>query len=315
MPALEVRGEAWSGTYSGLLGWHTIDVSGSEIIAAALSVGAPLLHSPFSIHAVNMAIYKALGLACAVDHSGSSLVRPAQYSGLDPTEKANLSYWTGMTFAALVAERCLDVPSVWHISSMVRTGRARLQPPSHVVADLLGQDGNGDWHVIEAKARQGSASAADRTSWEAQTETIRSMDGRAPATRSYCLTRVGDPYKVEFVDPPDSEGREHVAVAVMTEAVRQGYYEPFRAWLSAPPDTTGGGHTLRIDRGVELTVRRAAFDASTQLYWFVGLRSDLLHVGSETGPPAIRNAPLALDQGHVRSDGIAVIGSPEPDIR
>lgn len=156
MATIEMCGKDWKGARAGLNGNRTLNFTGAEITAAALSVGAPLLNIPLSFHAVSMAMYKALGLVCAVDSRGAELLRPPEYSQLDPTEKANISFWTGMTFAALVAERCLGVPSVLHVSSMIRTGRATLTPGSHVVADLLGQDTTGAWHVIEAKARQGN---------------------------------------------------------------------------------------------------------------------------------------------------------------
>jgi hypothetical protein len=64
-----------------------------------------------------------------------------------------------------------------------------------------------------------------------------------------------------------------------------------------------------------LTVKRAGYDAATQLYWFVGLRSDVL--------AALRDEPLtrpfdgesfSIDQGHVRADGVAVVGSRDANI-
>lgn len=316
MPTLEVKGVDWSGAHSGLLGRHRLTVTGPQITAAALSVGAPLLNIPLSFHAVSMALYKALGLVCAVDSNGPSLVRPAEYTQLDPTEKANISFWTGMTFAALVAEHCLGVPSVWHVSSMIRSGRATLSPGSHVVADLLGQDLNGAWHVVEAKARQGSVSAGDRANWKAQTGTIASVAGPSPSTRSYCLTRVGDPYTVELVDPPESEVVKGGELVFSQGAVVDFYYGPFRDWLTTSVADTAAPPPFQIDRGVPLTVRLAAFDPNTQLYWFAGMRSDVLEAvqAGRTPEPTLRSQSFDIDDGYVRADGIAIVSSADASL-
>lgn len=315
MSTIEVEGVAWSGAHSGLLGSHTLTVTGPQITAAALSVGAPLLNIPLSFHAVSMALYKALGLVCAVDSSGPALLRPAEYIQLDPTEKANISFWTGMTFAALVAEHCLGVPSVWHVSSMIRSRRATLIPGAHVVADLLGQDHHGDWHVIEAKARQGSVSADDRANWKAQTGTIASVAGASPATRSYCLTRVGDPYTVELVDPPESEVVNGGELVLSQGAVVDFYYGPFRDWLTTSVADTAPP-LFQIDRGVALTLRLAAFDPNTQLYWFAGLRSDVLEAVQAGRAPEqpLRSESFSIDDSYVRSDGIAIVSSPDSSL-
>ncbi len=235
---------------------------------------------------------------------------------LDATEKANISFWTGMTFAALVSEHCLRVPSVWHVASMIRSGRATLTPGTRVVADLLGQDHHGDWHVIEAKARQGSVSANDRASWKAQTGTIASVAGASPTTRSYCLTRVGDPYTVELVDPPESEVVKGGELVLSAEQAVVDFYYPD---LFATDQDIGCGRRGTApckSIGSPSAVRLAAFDPNTQLYWFAGLRSDALEaVRARRAPePTFRRESFTIDDGYVRSDGIAIVSSPEPSL-
>jgi len=198
---------------------------------------------------------------------------------------------------------------------MIRSGRATLTPGTHVIADLLGQDHHGGWHVIEAKARQGNVSADDRANWKAQTGTIASVAGASPATRSYCLTRVGDPYTVELVDPPESEVVKGGELVLSQGAVVDFYYGPFRDWLTTSV-ADNAAPRLQIDRGAPLTVRHAAFDPNTQLYWFAGLRSDVLDAvqAGRTPEQSLRGESFSIADGYVRSDGIAIVSSPEPTL-
>ena len=99
-------------------------------------------------------------------------------------------------------------------------------------------------------------------------------------------------------------------------AVVDFYYGPFRDWLRTSVADAAAPPPFQIDRGVPLTVRLAAFDPNTQLYWFAGLRSDALEaVRARRAPePTFRRESFTIDDGYVRSDGIAIVSSPEPSL-
>lgn len=109
MPTFEVRAKGFSGSYAGLNITHTVPISKRKCLKFASNIGLPILRaaSPTSSHAIALASYKALAIKCAIDFSSSRLCRPSDYQKMDPSEKANISYWTGMTFAAMVADSVL----------------------------------------------------------------------------------------------------------------------------------------------------------------------------------------------------------------
>lgn len=82
------------------------------------------------------------------------LSRSEPYDVLDPSEKGAVSYFLGLTFAKLFAEKYLNVSWLMHLDVY----RDALRPRNvhgGSKPDLVGFDTNGDWYVIEAKGRTG----------------------------------------------------------------------------------------------------------------------------------------------------------------
>lgn len=124
LPTLDVRLVDFQGRWATLNGHENMPVSELQVLKVACTVGVPIMMaaSPTSTHAVTLAAYKALAIKAAVDFTGTELARPAEYVLMDPSEKANISFWTGMTFASLVANDILNIPWLWHATAFRRLG-------------------------------------------------------------------------------------------------------------------------------------------------------------------------------------------------
>jgi len=307
MPALNVTASGFSPPFTKLNVVHSIQVSKRRCMKFATSIGLPLLKaaSPTSGHAVALANYKAMAIKCAIDFTGTSLTRPSAYKQMDQTEKANISYWTGMTFSALIADELLNVTRLVHASAFDRMRLARVNPKSRRLADLVGQDSSGDWHVVEAKARQDNPSDEKRISWKNQATTVSTIDGIRPVTCSYSLACIGDTYSAELVDPPAEEQFWPISINFEQNAIVIGYYKPIVDWLSERSTT--------IERqGIPLVMRLAGFDPADNEFIFLGLVENVLKAVRHNELTERLNS-VDLEDAYIGTDGIAVITSHNPE--
>lgn len=310
MPSLSVAISDFSGTYASLNGKRSIAVSKRKLLKFAMSIGLPLLRagSRTSTHAIALSTYKSLALKCAIDFTSTNLRRPAPYERMDPSEKGNISYWTGMALAGLVVDECLGVTRLMHAGAFRRLGRLKTNSRSRRLADLVGQDSAGGWHVIESKARQGAPSAATRADWKIQSGTVNKIDGAQPRTRSYSLVNVARTYSVDLVDPARDKAYTSVDIDFQADAVVKGYYDPVGEWLTEDRGTT----TIARER-VPLVVRLAGFDPVDGEFLFIGLREDALKVIQHGELPA-RLESRDLDDTFIGSDGLVIVTSRTQDL-
>jgi len=164
---------------------------------------------------------------------GFSGVGPMQtsplYDVLDPTEKGNASYRIATGTAHLCAQDLLDIHQLGHFDRLRDAGLATLVT-GHSRPDLVGQDDQKNWAVVEAKGRSNSVTTADVDSAKRQVENV-ALVGEAPALMGPPLWRVAsltdlakNPIKVTFVDPPPDETREATVITVDPISLVRGYY-------------------------------------------------------------------------------------------
>lgn len=273
-----------------------LSVSWLELIKFAVSCGGPIFASTSTPqHAsIALAAYKGIALACALDIASPHVAMAPGYESLDPTEKANISFWTGMIVASLVAQRALGVAQLLHATAY--RGIVRAVPSSRVLADLIGQDPSGDWHVLEAKGRvRASARALGR--WKSQAGSISAIDGKTPTTCSVCVTNVGASYSVDLIDPPIERGP--IVLELSREDFARRYYDPVVQWLSDDNQTVEDSR-----RGVR--ARLAAFNPVTSSFVWVGATLDLLNASSRINYREREREGGGLYAG---TDGIVVLES------
>jgi hypothetical protein len=295
---------------AGLNRVHSLSVGRRRCLKHAVTVGIPSIAGLYGTGpaVVALASYRAMAVKCAIDFGTPSLSVLANYNQFEATEKANISYWIGMTLASIVADDVLGASLLTH-AARIRT-IARANPTSKSLVDLVGIDRNRDWHVIEAKARQTrpSDTADARVKWKDQAVTIRHISGSAPITHSYCLSLLRSSVTVELVDPPPSEGDEVTTDLDLspTDLVRN-YYAPFDEYLDASNAVNRevGGRNLRLSF--------IGVDPVDRVYTYIGVDNLVRAYWQSLSVTATRGIPEVLDsdQIFVGRDGIAVMTSTE----
>lgn len=302
-PCLKVAASGFRAAFSSKNGVHSLQVSKRRCLHAAATIGLQQFHaaSPASSHAVALAFYKALAIKCAVDFTQASLMRPSEYEAMDPSEKASISFWLGMTFSGVIANDVLQVPRLLHAAAFSRARLTRANPGSRRLADFVGQDASGDWHVIESKARQQKASATVRDNWKLQATTISSVDGHAPVTHSYVLAQIGETYTAEIVDPEPDEETQHTEIEFEKGAVLQVYYGSLLNWLKEQGTSAKRGqHSLRLAlAGYDPVEGEAVYLGLTEKAYRAGISGELPKTGE-----AVESGDM-----YVGADGVVVFTS------
>ena len=133
-----------------------LPVTWDDILGAAITVGRPNRYIVFR-HG-DASVYEAffrwsiIRMTLEQPPTSSRLRRTAAARTLDPSEKAAVSYFLGMTFCKLFATNLLNTPWLLHLDVFrpqldpILSGRSR--------PDLVGQEhGTNRWHAFESKGR------------------------------------------------------------------------------------------------------------------------------------------------------------------
>ncbi len=276
----------------------------AKCLKHAISVGNSHFSRAFgrTACALELAAYRAAALRCVFDFgSGPLSVRP-DYAQLEATEKMNLSFWVGMTFASIAAEQILRVPRLIHATR--QHGIIKANKKSRSLADLVGTDSAGDWHVIEAKGRKTFPSVADLRDWKAQSRTIRSINGANVSTRSVCIGRIASPVTVHLIDPPSDEG--NVNLQFSSQELSRYYYQPYMEFLSK------GAFPFPLQANAVVLARQIAADPIDGSPILVGLRSEHHGAIASREPAPIYVEALEGDDYYVGSDGVVVMTLQSP---
>jgi hypothetical protein len=262
MPTLSYTATGFpDGSPSGLSGTHDLTFSWSELVWAAITVGrAGISHVlQFGLFSAYEIVYRAaLVYANIMETAGGGLFRSAAYDGLDPSEKGAVSYFLGLTLSKLFAERCLQVPWLLHLDIYraqlsVILGSGRSKP------DLVGQDSNGDWVVIESKGRTHGLDEAALAKAKTQSERVRSISGVGPKYRMGVQSYFESSRLCLSIDDPDGDGE--IDLPITREMVEHEYYRPFRGWL----DDSDHVETIVIGNRIYIVRREPRFDLAVGL--------------------------------------------------
>ena len=298
MSKLSLTASNFSALYPGLNNTHTIEVSKRKALKFATTVGTAHYAAAFgrTQTALALASYRAQAIRCVMDFDQPVLQRFNEYSQLDSTEKSNLSYWIGMTIAAITADELLHVPRLTHASKL--DGIVKRDPSSKSLADLVGPDTVGALHVIEAKGRQHKISPDDARRYKEQAQTIMSVRGVTVSTTSYSVAYLRQTITAILVDPPPQSGG--VDLKIDPDDFGKGYYQPFVEFLGRKP--------FKISRGGRnFLVRPISYDPIDREYVYVGLEDRFCF--GETGGTV---KPFDYPPLYVGSDGVVIYTSDTP---
>jgi len=296
-----------------ITGDNPFEFSEQELLWASLTVGAPSL--AVAIQNIRdspaFALHKWYAIRSVVKIKDQEIRLAPSYKNLDQSEKVVLSYWTGMIFAKLVAEKVLDVPWMAHARLLKKEERLGVIPSTtKSLPDLVGLDRSEKWHVLEAKGLQSKPTSDQKERYKRQAERIGTIDGKKPATRNYCITRIRSRLSVELHDP-DKVVKDSVAFSLKPHDIQRYYYEPFVAFFSENDENID-------ERDDYIIYRKVVCDTIDMRKCYIGIVRETLEqarmqVKSESlvkGFDRKKLNDLTTDREHtdayIGSDGIAV---------
>jgi hypothetical protein len=189
-----------------LVGTHSLPVTWSELVWAAVTVGKPGIAYllTYGMHSISDIIVRSHTIYANLRQTHVHVKRSALYDSLDPTEKGAASYFLGMMAAKIICARLLDTPYVFHLS-MLRTlgGTSVLHTNSQ--PDLIGLDRSGNWIVAEAKGRTNGFSQPAMDMAKLQTRRLRMINGSYPSLRVAIQAYFAPELNFAVSDPEDHE--------------------------------------------------------------------------------------------------------------
>ena len=303
MPTLRIETRDFTGVYAPLNVATNPNVSRRKCLKFAMTVGLSSLYPTFGRTQVGLALaaYRAAAVRCALEFGNARLTRIPRFRRLESTEQANIAYWIGMMFAGIAADEVLGISKLIHATQAHGVVKANPNPKAKSLADLVGQDANLAWHVLEAKGRQVRPTSADLIKWKTQAGTIAGVNGAAVATNSYCLGLLSNPCSVELVDPPPPP-ESPVRLNISSEEFGPLYYKPFIDFLE------GEDTWVTRDRRSVL-MRVVGVDPVDNDYIYIGLDEKIVNAARRTGRFPSRMPEFEGSDLYIATDGIAVMTS------
>ncbi|MFK4431391.1 hypothetical protein COM08_15470 [Bacillus wiedmannii] len=214
-----------------LEGEHTIDLTWSEIMWAAITVGKQNLHDVYKYK--NFSMYEAIFRATMIfatlkeKKENNKLVRTDNYELLDPSEKTAISYFQGLMTSKLLAQKLLDTAWLMHLDVYDKVHIPTMVAGTKSRPDFMGRNNAGEWIVIEAKGRSNSYDKKAQEKAKDQTKKLKTIDGNKPilgaAVQSY-ITSAG--YFRSRIDDPEEIQDDAINVQINQDKFLKLYYGP-----------------------------------------------------------------------------------------
>ena len=216
-----------------------------DILWAAVTVGRPDRYHVFQHGDVSgyEALFRWSLIRMALEQRGPStcrLTRTDAANTLDPTEKGMVSYFLGMTFCKLFADKLLHTPWVFHLDLL----RSELKPllSGWSRPDLIGlKAGSNRWHGFECKGRSSPPSADEKNRAKTQVERLGTVDFRG-FSRSLLVAAItyfqNDVLQFYWCDAPPQDSDE-IVLNLPDDAWRH-YYSPVVEVITASDSGTLG---------------------------------------------------------------------------
>lgn len=188
---------------SALNGIGTMTLPWEDVLWATVTVGKAqrdlMRHGRYSFAEL---LHRVACMTAYFDRDDENrVVLTRAYRQLDPSEKGVVSFYSGMTFAKLYADKVLNIPWMMHISRYesawsVSYGASTKRP------DLFGCNVAGEWAVAEAKGRM-RVTTRLVTKMKQQKSAVASIDGVVPSYFFGSATRFEKSrLALRVVDPP-----------------------------------------------------------------------------------------------------------------
>lgn len=229
MAQIEIDGSNFRGAFVRLNGYSRLDISRLDFVRAIFTLGALNRNNLFRgrwWRGIPYRLFSGIGCLYLLNFSRTSVMLDSAFKELDMSEKSAASYWMGMGFTKLVAERLFTVPWLAHVDSLISNGSLIISPPGGKRGDLAGYDGTGGWHIFEAKGRSQRVQPKIIRDAKNQASRVLSINGYPPLTASASIARLFTyPVSVILDDPDQHDEGEHWNLNI--KAFLEGYYQPF----------------------------------------------------------------------------------------
>lgn len=202
----------YQGAHQGLNRRHQIEITPWKFFAATMTLGFQRFRN--FVQAGPRLWFHRMGQGLSgisyltTENGGLSLA--ANHGDLDGSEKGGMSYWQGMAFAKLAAAEVLGVRWLQHADAMEKRGQLQRNPTANPAnaqsrkrADMVGQDDQGQWHVVEAKGFSSHPGLQAFRDAKIQAGMVGLIDNNVPVTSSACVACLWKkPIEIVLDDPP-----------------------------------------------------------------------------------------------------------------
>ena len=181
-----------------------LEVSKLEMMLASITLGFRSWSEPDILSWRSLIHRFGLGLSSIsyLEEDEELWRRHSSYAHLDGSEKGAMSYWQGMIFAKVIAEKKLDIPWLIHADSLTKSGQL-IRATKSKKGDFMGRDINQKWHSIEAKGRSNSVEKGLIKHAKKQAKSIKKTSPIQATTASVCLSSIlKSGIKIRLIDPP-----------------------------------------------------------------------------------------------------------------
>lgn len=257
MPKIKYRPSGFPpGSPSNLLKTQDLDITLAEFIWGCITVGkfGLLDLTYFGVKSFHEIFFKWHLLFANLDITKGRFSKTFLYENLDPTEKAVVSYYLGMTCAKVFADRRLNTPWLYHVSKINLL--TITFHPGDSRPDLIGDDINGNWIVVEAKGRTNRCCSKTMLAAKKQTLQINKINGKLPIFRVAFQSYFNKYLELAVNDPPEPDRNAKNLNFDEAFAIRQ-YYEYLVNILidsNASRDTKHGSIRIIEFKEIGLTV-------------------------------------------------------------
>lgn len=234
MANVEMNASGFRQNYTRVNGTTYENISEFDVCRAAITVGASgyLDLISYGWRYLATRICEGFLRSFLVRSNRGNLEISNVYKYMDQTEKATATYWLGMAFTKLAAERRLRIPWLCHVNRLIDQGVLTLVAGTNERGDLVGKDHNKEWHVLEAKGRSYNVSSTLIHQAKFQATRITAINGRPPRSASACIVRLfNTPITVDLIDPERDNIDFDVLLHIMETDFYNAYYGPLIRYL------------------------------------------------------------------------------------
>ena len=245
---------------SQFIGENKLQFTIHELMWAAITVGRANKIDIFrhGIYSEFEILYRTSIIIANIAQKSTTLEKSSAYESLDPSEKSAVSYFLGLTFTKLMAQKLLKITWLLHIDvyqdHFTNQGQAFGFGPSKKRPDLIGLNNKREWIVVESKGRTNQMDSKLLGKAKNQTRNLRNIGGVFPILRVAVVTHFINRKLV--VDWEDPEGYNDIFFDLDTniEDYLSNYYKLIFDILSNNDTIEVEGYKIYTFTAINLTI-------------------------------------------------------------